>query len=316
MPGPETSLSIPVVGYKTIKNAYFNDTAPEAGFEIPAMFEEAGLFIDGLAAVKMEGKWGFINQTGEFVIECEHFDAKSLTHGLVAIKSEIWPEMGKVQATRQWALFDTSGNQLTDFLYYDVGEFTNGLALMNFNPPGTTPRTAFVNTEGTQITPILYGTSGQNYFSEGFILLSNSGNYFYDTDGNQAFGRRFSGGTGSFSEGLAAFRESGSMLYGYINAKGTVSIKKKYLVAEDFSKGYAYVRKDYKKGGYLIDKAENEYLKGLNLMGITKFNGEGYALAYAIELNEYTFPNPENDSEMITEERQDTIFYMIHIEQP
>lgn len=315
-PGLGTTFDVPVVGYKTIENAYYNTTSPEDKFEIPAMFEEAGLFIDGIAAVKINGKWGFIDQTGEFVIECEHYYAKSLTHGIVAILSEIWPETGKVQATRRWALFDTAGNQLTDFLYYGVSKFIDDLALMYFSPLDANPKTAFVNTDGKQITPALYSTLSHNYYSEGYVLLSNSGYYFYDTEGNQAFSRRFSGGTGSFSEGLAAFRESGSMLYGYIDTKGNVSIKKKYRIAEDFSKGYAYVSMGNDTGGYLIDKAESEYLKGLNLMGITRFNEDGYALAYSIELNEYTIPDPDNPSGFIKEERQDTIYYMIHIETP
>jgi hypothetical protein len=312
IPGPETTIDIPVVGYKTIKNAYFSDGAPEADFEIPPVFEEAGLFINGVAAVKMNGKWGFIDQAGDFIIECEYYYARNLTHGIVAILSEIWPEMGKVQATRLWALFDTEGNQLTEFLYYGVSDFIDGIALMYFSLSAS-PKTAFVDTLGKQITPVLYNAMGESYYSEGFVLLSNSGLYFYDTNGNQAFGRRFSD-AGSFSEGLAAFRESGSMLYGYIDTKGNVAIKKKYKIAGDFSRGYAYVYMGKDKGGYLIDKMENEYLNGLNLLGITKFNEEGYALGYSIELNEYTIPNPDNDSEMITEERQDTIYYMIHIE--
>ncbi|MDX1358066.1 MAG: hypothetical protein R3232_04480, partial [Clostridia bacterium] len=54
--------------------------------------------------------------------------------------------------------------------------------------------------------------------------------------------------------------------------------------------------------GYLIDKMQNKYLEHLAISDITKFNENGYALAYSIfEINETT---------------QDKLYYMIHIEQP
>ena len=40
---------------------------------IAAQFEEARAFSEGLAGVKIKGKWGFINLSGELIIPA-HFD--------------------------------------------------------------------------------------------------------------------------------------------------------------------------------------------------------------------------------------------------
>jgi hypothetical protein len=40
-------------------------------FVVPPVFEDARAFSDGLAAVKRDGKWGYVNKAGEIAIECK-----------------------------------------------------------------------------------------------------------------------------------------------------------------------------------------------------------------------------------------------------
>lgn len=51
-------------------------------------FEDAYPFIekDSPAAVKRDGKWGFVNSAGEIVIPCEYDEAKSFSYGLAAVR--------------------------------------------------------------------------------------------------------------------------------------------------------------------------------------------------------------------------------------
>ncbi len=51
-------------------------------------FAEARPFQDGRAAVKMEGKWGFINKKGSFVIPPKYLDAGSFYGGVAPVKEK------------------------------------------------------------------------------------------------------------------------------------------------------------------------------------------------------------------------------------
>ena len=55
---------------------------------IPFKFEDAGQFSEGLAAIKSNGKWGYIDQTGSIVIEPRYELAGSFTSGLAEIVIE------------------------------------------------------------------------------------------------------------------------------------------------------------------------------------------------------------------------------------
>jgi hypothetical protein len=57
-------------------------TDTEGCFEISCMYEYLGTFNDGLAAVKYNGKYGFINFYQEFVIEPIFDDVTSFDNGL------------------------------------------------------------------------------------------------------------------------------------------------------------------------------------------------------------------------------------------
>lgn len=51
-----------------------------------AQFENACLFVDGFAAVKNGGKWGFIDNDGNLVIDYQYHDAKSFSNGFAPVK--------------------------------------------------------------------------------------------------------------------------------------------------------------------------------------------------------------------------------------
>lgn len=53
------------------------------------IYEDARPFeTDALAAVKKNGKWGFVNTSGELVIDCQYDDARSFTQGVAAVKKK------------------------------------------------------------------------------------------------------------------------------------------------------------------------------------------------------------------------------------
>jgi len=52
---------------------------------IEPQFNDAGSFSEGLAAVKINGEWGFIDKTGKLIIEPQFDRAGSFFEGLAAV---------------------------------------------------------------------------------------------------------------------------------------------------------------------------------------------------------------------------------------
>ncbi len=77
-------------------------------------FDDAKLFTDkGYAAVKKNGKWGFINTDGNFVIEPAYDDARSFSNDLAAVK------IGD-----KWGFIDPEGKLVIEALYDDTKDFS------------------------------------------------------------------------------------------------------------------------------------------------------------------------------------------------
>ena len=75
------------------------------------------------AAVKKDGKWGFISVSGEIVIEPVYEEAKSFSYGYAPVKKN-----GK------WTLVDTSGKEILNADFADMGSPTeNGIVPVSFD---------------------------------------------------------------------------------------------------------------------------------------------------------------------------------------
>lgn len=79
-------------------------------------YEDARLFLeaDGYAAVKVDGKWGFVDKTGKMVIEPQFADAHSFANGYAAIKKN-----GK------WGFIDENGEIVIRAQFEDARDFND-----------------------------------------------------------------------------------------------------------------------------------------------------------------------------------------------
>ena len=78
-------------------------------------YEDVHVFNDGTyAAVKINGKWGFIDKNGEIIITPQFEDARSFANGLAA-----------VMVNSQWGFIDLQGEIVIDPQFEDAREFNS-----------------------------------------------------------------------------------------------------------------------------------------------------------------------------------------------
>lgn len=114
--GTHYSQSLAPVRIGEGKYTYYNRRGKQA---FDAVFGAAGDFAENLAPVKSEGKWGFINASGEFVIQPAYQQARSFSGGYAAVMDD----------TGKWGFIDAIGTAVIECKYEEVGDFSEGYAL-------------------------------------------------------------------------------------------------------------------------------------------------------------------------------------------
>ncbi|MBK8953641.1 MAG: WG repeat-containing protein [Chitinophagaceae bacterium] len=76
---------------------------------IPMKYEDANVFSDGLASVKLGGKWGFVDSKGKEVIALQYEDAKHFEEGYAAAKQN-----GK------WGVINKENKLIVGFIYDEI----------------------------------------------------------------------------------------------------------------------------------------------------------------------------------------------------
>jgi len=88
------------------------------GVELEGSYEDARPFTEaGWAAVKKNGKWGFVDTEGVIQIDCRYEDARSFSFGLAA-----------VQVDEKWGFIDPNGKLVIAAEYVNAKDFCNGSA--------------------------------------------------------------------------------------------------------------------------------------------------------------------------------------------
>ena len=93
-----------------------------------------------MAAVKLNGKWGFIDKQGNTVIPCKYDGAESFSEGLAAVKLN-----GK------WGFIDKQGNMVLPFKYDIAESFSESLAWVKLND-----KYGLINKQGNTVIPCKY----------------------------------------------------------------------------------------------------------------------------------------------------------------
>ena len=238
------------------KWGYINEVGE---FVIKPQFDKADRFFEnGLARVMQNGKYGYINEIGEFVTQPQFDEAENFSkNGLARVKRN--DKCGYINETGEIAI------QLRfDYVpwCHNYGDFSeNGFArVMQYGKHGC------INEIGDFVIQPKFEWIGA--FSEnGLANVEQNGKWGYiNKIGEFVIQPKFDRASSFSQNGLACVRVGEYDNYGYINKTGEFVIEPKFEYAEGFSKnGLAYVREEYERSGKFINetgKAFEQYGEG------------------------------------------------------
>jgi len=186
---------------------------------------EAYDFNEGLAAVKVNMLWGFINMKGDTIIDYLYSDAKSFDNGIAFVKLDEF-----------WGAIDKSGEIIIGFLFDCIDNFINGYARIYKNN-----KVGYVDMQGRVIVSCKYDLIGE--FKDGFAQITKRCGGFeakyglIDLSGKEIVACKYDGLIGKFKNGLAqvSIKDSiGKETYGFIDKNGYERIPCRYDFAWSF----------------------------------------------------------------------------------
>ena len=237
-------------------------------------FDGFGIFHEGLCLVRKDGKWGYINNTGQNIIACQFDEAYPFKDGFAIVInkglygiieksgelvvpckydkiSEYSEGLAFIEKRGKCGYVDTTGNEVIPCKYDYAHSFKDGLARVS-NKDG---KGGYINKSGDEIIPLIHMNIGD--FSEGLAEFTKLKNFlfyrhgFIDKNGTEVIPCQFEQVGAAFREGLCAFKKGDK--WGYINRNGTVVIPCQFDEAHVFVNGLAPVKKDG-KWGYIDNK--------------------------------------------------------------
>jgi hypothetical protein len=211
-------------------------------FVIPAQFDEARDFFEGLASVRTGDKYGYIDKTGTFVIPAQFESASFFKEGLAGVRID-----------RKWGYIDKTGTFVIPAKFEYVYEFEEGLACVE-----TRGKYGWIDKTGNFVIPALFdGVSLVPRFYEGLAVVAISSdaqpNRIEDAIGvDLATGKVKDVTFGVQIDSPYLQNVEPPLKYGYIDRHGQKVIECRFDDARGFQEGIASVKIRGKWGG--IDK--------------------------------------------------------------
>lgn len=238
-----------------------------AGSEVLGCYEYGSMFAGfhkGLVQVTKNWKYGYIDQGGKLVIDCQFDYASSFSdNGLACVRKN-----GK------WAYIDITGKVIIPFDFDYAYDFDNDLAMVVKND-----KYGFIDKTGKLVIDCLYDDA-KYFWDNGFARVKKNGKQGWIDKS----GKIFLDDVKDFSEnGLAAAQKGDK--WGYIKKNGKTAIDYQFDNAFDFSQnGLAPVKKGGKwgfinKDGNMVIDCQFNAVTGFapnRLAGVNKDGKRGY----------------------------------------
>lgn len=192
-----------------------------SGHVISLDFDHAMSFVEGVAVVEKDGKFGYVTPDGQFAIPPQYGKAGSFSEGLAC-----------VLVKNKYGYINTAGDFVVDPVYDLGGSFSEGFARVK-----TKGKYGFIDASGQMVIDPVYDRALG--FSEGFAVVIQNGKYgFVDVSG-KLLGEQTFDFAQDFSEGLAAVKVGSK--WGYIDTTGTWVIEAQFDLIQSFDQGLARV---------------------------------------------------------------------------
>ncbi len=211
---------------------------------IEPQFDSADPFYYGLAIFRMKGEdgmyhnWGYINTKGEVVIEHKLTSASRFTRDGLA-RASLEGKSGYI---------NKKGEFVIEADYEQQGDFQEGLASVKISG-----KYGFINTRGILVIEPKFKSAGR--FCNGFceVVTSDDKHNYIDKKGSLVTDIEFSRGDWFYC-GLAKVKTGDK--YRYINESGEFAFEGEYSDAASFSEGLAAVENQEGKWGFINTRGE------------------------------------------------------------
>ncbi|OYD89769.1 hypothetical protein CDG76_33730 [Nostoc sp. 'Peltigera membranacea cyanobiont' 210A] len=201
------------------KYGYIDQTGQIA---ITPQFDIAWAFSKGLAVVKMDEKFGYIDKTGQLFIPLKFDDAWDFSKGLALVKID-----------KKFGYIDKTGQLVIPLQFDDAKNFCEGLALVKIDE-----KFGYIDKTGQLLIPLQFDDAWN--FSEGLGKVRIDEKSCYINKTGQIVIQPNYDDAWSFSEGLALIKMGDKL--GYIGKSGQLVIPIQFKNACKFSEGLALVK--------------------------------------------------------------------------
>ncbi len=227
----------------------------KGNFVIEAQFDAVTEFSDGYATVSVGGKWGVIDTKGKYSVSPQYDYISSFSKGVAVVTDFDVDDEGSDKC----GLIDNKGKMLLPITYDEIGSDPySGLDLdddVDIFPIKSGEKYGYANTKGEIIVNPTYDDA--NSFSEGYAAVCSNEKYgFIDEKGKLVINCQYDHAY-SFSEGFSVVQIGEK--YGAINNKGEYVVNPKYDDLRWFSEGYAAFSSNGKYG--FVDTKGKEVIK-------------------------------------------------------
>jgi len=185
-------------------------------------------FSEGLAAVYIKNRWGYIDKQGNIAIKPQYTDAYGFSEGLAAVIVD-----------KKYGFIDKTGAVVLQPKYDFATAFTEGVAIVL-----TGNCFQIIDKKGTIVTNLDERFSDVEGFSCGLAAVEVDEKYgFIDQSGKIVIEPRFNY-VSQFEDGIALATLTDGGKNGYIDTSGRFVMEPQFDEAEYFSEGVAPVKKN------------------------------------------------------------------------